>query len=69
MKTPREILLNRHRAAESRLDAIRRVAVAAAGVDPTMPAGELTAKKTPGCNDAAAIRAMMATKLSSSIEP
>jgi len=39
MKTPREILLNRHRAAESRLDAIRRVAVAAAGgVHPAAPA-------------------------------
>jgi hypothetical protein len=31
MKTPREILLNRHCAAEPRLDAIRRAAVAAAG--------------------------------------
>ncbi len=34
-----------------------------------MPAGEFTAKYTPGCSTHAAIIAMMATKLSSSIEP
>src|SRR5208283_5202739 len=45
------------------------VAVAAAGVVPTTPAGELTAKKTPGWSEQAAINAMIATKLSSSMEP
>jgi hypothetical protein len=45
------------------------VATAAAGVAPTIPAGELTAKYTPGWSTHAAIIAMMATKLSSSIEP
>ena len=45
------------------------VATAAAGVAPTTPAGEFTAKYTPGCRTQAAIIAMMATKLSSSIEP
>ena len=45
------------------------VATAAAGVAPTTPAGEFTAKYTPGCSTQAAIIAMMATKLSSSIEP
>src|SRR3954465_8009970 len=45
------------------------VATAAAGVVPPTPAGEFTAKKTPGCSTQAAIIAMMATKLSSSIEP
>ena len=45
------------------------VATAAAGVAPTMPAGEFTAKYTPGCSTHAAIIAMIATKLSSSIEP
>jgi hypothetical protein len=36
-------------------------------VAPTTPAGELTAKYTPGCRTQAAINAMIATKLSSSI--
>src|SRR6476660_3852447 len=45
------------------------VATAASGVAPTTPAGEFTAKNTPGCSEAAAIRAMTATKLSSSMEP
>ena len=45
------------------------VATAAAGAAPTIPAGEFTAKYTPGCNTHAAIIAMMATKLSSSIDP
>ena len=45
------------------------VATAAAGVAPTMPAGEFTAKYTPGCSTQAAIMAMSATKLSSTIEP
>src|ERR1035437_416039 len=45
------------------------VATAAAGVAPTIPAGEFTAKYTPGCNTHAAIIAMMATKLSSSMLP
>ena len=45
------------------------VAVAAAGVAPTMPAGEFTAKKTPGSREQAATMAIIATKLSSSIEP
>ena len=39
------------------------VATAAAGVAPTTPAGELTAKYTPGWSTQAAIMAMMATKL------
>jgi len=42
---------------------------AAAGVLPTTPAGELTAKNTPGCKEHAAISAMMATKPSSSMPP
>src|SRR6516162_3909572 len=45
------------------------VATAAWGLAPTAPAGEFTAKYTPGSRDAAAIRAIIATKLSSSIEP
>src|SRR5215472_18622113 len=45
------------------------VATAAAGVAPTTPAGEFTAKYTPGCSMHAAIMAMIATKLSISIEP
>src|SRR6202521_5933587 len=45
------------------------VAVAAAGVAPTIPAGELTAKNTPGESEAAATRAMIATNPSASIEP
>ena len=45
------------------------VATAAAGVAPTMPAGELTAKKTPGSRAQAATIAITATKPSSSIEP
>src|SRR5579862_6599870 len=45
------------------------VATAAAGVVPTTPAGEFTAKNTPGWSEAAAISAITATKLSSSIEP
>src|SRR5207247_6044303 len=45
------------------------VAVAVAGVVPTTPAGEFTAKNTPGWSEAAAIRAITATKLSSSIDP
>src|ERR1017187_9397290 len=45
------------------------VAVAAAGEAPTTPAGEFTAKYTPGCNDAAATMAMMPTKPSSSMAP
>jgi hypothetical protein len=45
------------------------VATAAAGVAPTTPAGEFTAKNTPGCSTQAAIIAIMATKLSSSIDP
>src|SRR5947209_295336 len=44
-------------------------ATAAAGVVPTTPAGEFTAKYTPGCSTHAAIIAMIATKLSSSIDP
>ena len=42
---------------------------ASAAVLPTIPAGEFTAKKIPGCSTQAAIIAMTATKLSSSIEP
>ncbi len=45
------------------------VATAAAGVAPTTPAGEFTAKYTPGCSTHAAIIAMIATKLSSSMLP
>jgi hypothetical protein len=45
------------------------VATAAEAVLPTIPAGEFTAKKIPGCRTHAAIIAIMATKLSSSIEP
>src|ERR1035438_5454508 len=45
------------------------VATAAAGVAPTIPAGEFTAKYTPGCSTQAAIMAMIATKLSSSMLP
>src|SRR5580765_1758129 len=45
------------------------VATAAAGAAPTIPAGEFTAKYTPGCNTQAAIIAIMATKLSSSMDP
>src|ERR1019366_5258360 len=45
------------------------VETAAAGAAPTTPAGELTAKYTPGWSTQAAIMAMMATKLSSSMEP
>jgi len=45
------------------------VATAAAGVAPTVAAGEFTAKYTPGCSTQAAIMAIMATKLSSAIEP
>ena len=45
------------------------VATAASGVAPTMPAGEFTAKKTPGWSTQAAIIAMIATNPSSSIEP
>src|SRR5664279_4371343 len=45
------------------------VATAAAGVAPTIPAGEFTAKYTPGCSTHAAIIAMIATKLSISIDP
>src|ERR1017187_347093 len=45
------------------------LAAAAAGVAPTMPGGEFTAKYTPGWRVQAAIMAMMATKLSSSIDP
>src|ERR1019366_8771493 len=45
------------------------VATAAAGVAPTIPAGEFTAKYTPGCSTHAATIAMMATKLSSSMLP
>src|ERR1035438_9307152 len=48
---------------------LEMVATAAAGVAPTIPAGELTAKYTPGCKTHAAIIAMMATKLSSSMDP
>src|SRR5205807_997091 len=36
---------------------------------PTTPGGELTAKKTPGCKEAAATIAMTATKPSRSMEP
>src|SRR5881227_436010 len=45
------------------------VETAAAGVAPTMPAGEFTAKYTPGWRTHAAIIAIIATKLSSNIEP
>src|SRR5438093_12329681 len=45
------------------------VATAAAGAVPTIPAGEFTAKYTPGCSTHAAIIAMIATKLSSSMLP
>ena len=50
-------------------DDVEIVAEAASGVVPTIPAGEFTAKKTPGCSEQAATKAMIATKLSSSIEP
>src|SRR5262249_41605327 len=42
---------------------------AAAGVAPTIPAGEVTAKYTPRWSTHAAIIAIIATKLSSSIDP
>src|ERR1035438_4526493 len=45
------------------------VAAAAAGVAPTMPGGEFTAKYTPGWRVQAAIMAMIATKLSSNMAP
>ena len=45
------------------------VAVAAAGVAPTMPPGELTAKNTPGASEAAATSAIMATNPSRSMDP
>src|SRR5688572_10736479 len=45
------------------------VVTAASAVDPTAPAGEFTAKKTPGCSAHAAISAIIATKLSSAIDP
>src|SRR5664279_344816 len=45
------------------------VATAACGVAPTIPAGEFTAKYTPGCSTHAAIIAITATKLSSSMLP
>ena len=45
------------------------VSTAACGVAPTIPTGEFTAKYTPGWSTQAAIRAITATKLSSSIEP
>jgi len=45
------------------------VATAAAGAAPATPGGEFTAKYTPGWRVQAAIMAMMATKLSSSIDP
>src|ERR1051326_1946214 len=48
---------------------LEMVATAAAGVAPTMPAGEFTAKYTPGCSTHAAIIAMIATQLSSSMLP
>src|ERR1035437_8637816 len=48
---------------------LEMVATAASGVAPTIPAGELTAKYTPGCSTHAAIIAMIATKLSSIMLP
>ena len=45
------------------------VVVAAAAVCPTIPAGLLMAKYTPGCNTHAAIMAMTATADSAIIAP
>src|SRR5262245_60829947 len=45
------------------------VETAASGVVPTTPAGEFTAKNTPGCSEHAAISAITATNPSSSIDP